>query len=338
VRVFANPLDDYGVPMLSLRNAGCKDASNELTCRNGSPASVLFVRALPAGRYFLSVASSGPGDVDLRLEESEATSPPADQGCERAPQIASGQTLDLLLNDHSDAVDVGCLAGAPDSSHSLTLTEAADVLLVTRISANDNAAVSLVGASCTEQTRLSCGASSTSPVRAQAYAVPPGTYRAVVESALGSPVTLTAFTRKAVPASLVAFADDCSAPFEIPATGGRFKGNTGNQHSDFSAGCDQGNQVKNGAPDQLLHLRLETKSRVVLDMAGSSYSTMLSVRSGTTCPGTELPLACAAGQAAGRSFLDLDLESGDYYVQVDGYGASAAGAWSLDVYVTPDSI
>jgi hypothetical protein len=34
----------------------------------------------------------------------------------------------------------------------------------------------------------------------------------------------------------------------------------------------------------------------------------------------------------------LDLESGDYYVQVDGYGASAAGSWSLDVYVTPDSI
>jgi hypothetical protein len=33
----------------------------------------------------------------------------------------------------------------------------------------------------------------------------------------------------------------------------------------------------------------------------------------------------------------LDLESGDYYVQVDGYGG-AAGAWSLDVYVTPDSI
>jgi len=338
VRVFANPLDDYGVPLLSLRNAACNQASSELTCRIGSPASALFARALPAGQYFLSVASTGPGDVDLRLEEFEATSPPADQGCENAPQIGSGQTLELSLNDHADAVDDGCLAGAPDSSHSLTLTEATDVLLVTRISANDNAAVSLVGASCTAQARLSCGTSSTSPVRAQAYAVPPGTYRAVVESALGSPVTLTAFTRKAVPATLVLFADDCSAPFEIPATGGRFKGNTGNQHADFSAGCDVGNQAKNGAPDQLLHLRLETKSRVVLDMAGSSFSTMLSVRSGTTCPGTELPLACAAGQAAGRSFLDLDLESGDYYVQVDGYGASAAGAWSLDVYVTPGSI
>jgi hypothetical protein len=243
----------------------------------------------------------------------------------------------LSLTDHADAVDVGCLAGAPDSSHSLTLTEASDVLLVARISANDTAAVSLALPTCSEQTRLSCGASSTSPVRAHAYAVAPGKYRALVESALASPVTLTAFTRKAVPATLVAFADDCSAPFEVPALGGRFKGNTANQHADFSAGCDLGNQNQNAAPDQLLHLRLETKSRVVLDMAGSGYSTMLSVRAGTTCPGTELPLACAAGQAAGRSFLDLDLESGDYYVQVDGYGGDA-GAWSLDIYVTPDSI
>ena len=337
VRVFATPLDEYGVPELSLRNEGCKNASNALTCRVGSPASALFARALPAGQYFLSVASSGPGDVDVRLEEPAASNPPADQGCKNPPSIDSGQTLDLSLTDHSDAVDVGCLAGAPDSSHDLTLSEASDVLLVARISANDTGAVSLALPTCSKQTRLSCGTSSTSPVRAQAFGVAPGAYRAVVESALASPVTLTAFTRKAVPATLVAFADDCSAPFEMPAAGGRFKGNTSNLHADFSAGCDVGNQAKNGAPDQILHLRLETKSRVVLDMAGSTYGTMLSVRSGATCPGTELPLACAAGQAATRSFLDLDLERGDYYVQVDGYGG-AAGAWSLDVYVTQNSI
>jgi len=337
VRVYANPLDDYGLPELSLRNAACKAASDELTCRVGSPASALFARALPAGQYFLSVASTGPGDVDLRLEESAATDPPADQGCANPPPITSGQTLEVSLTEHADAVDVGCLAGAPDSSHALTLSQSSDVLLVARISANDVGAVSLSSPSCSEQGRLACGSASTSPVRAQAFGVPPGPYRAVVESALGSPVTLTAFTRNAVPATLVAFADDCSAPLEIPVTGGRFKGNTTNQHADFSAGCDLGNQAKNGAPDQLLHLRLETKSRVVLDMAGSKYDTMLSVRSGATCPGTELPLSCAAGAAASRSFLDLDLESGDYYVQVDGYGGDA-GAWSLDVYVTPDSI
>ena len=338
VRVFASPLDAYGVPQLSLRNAGCETntAGNEMTCRNGAPTAELFVRALPAGTYYLSVAASGPTTVDLHLEESEPTVAPPDEGCAEAPPLSAGETIELSLTDHADAVALGCLAGAPDSSHSLALTETSDVLLVEQISKNDTGAVGLALPTCAEQTRLSCATSTASPVRARAYSVSPGSYRVVAESASSNPVSLTAFTRKAVPQSLVALADDCSAPFEIPVTGGRFKGNTANAHADVSAGCDVGNLDKNGAPDQLLHLALKKKSRVVLDMGGSSYATMLSVRSGATCPGTELELACAAGYMAARSFLDLDLESGDYYVQVDGY-AGDAGAWSLDVYVTPDS-
>jgi hypothetical protein len=35
-----------------------------------------------------------------------------------------------------------------------------------------------------------------------------------------------------------------------------------------------------------------------------------------------------------RSYLDLDLPAGDYFVQVDGY-AGAFGNWFLDVFVLP---
>jgi hypothetical protein len=336
VHLFANPLDNYGTPQLSLRDAGCNKAHDELTCRVGAPAA-LFARALPAGQYYVSVGASGPSNIDLRLELAEPSSAPADQGCSTAPALSSGQSLDLALADHVDAVNTGCLSGAVDSSHSLTLGEASDVLLVERISSHDTGAVSLAGAACTAATRLSCGTSTNSPVRARAYAVPAGSYRAVAESTLGNPVSLTTFTRKAVPATLVALADDCSAPFEVPVAGGRFQGNTSNAHADYAAGCDVGNQAKNGAPEQMLHLALKAKSRVIFDMAGSSYNTMLSVRTGSTCPGTELPLSCAAGYLPERSYLDLDLDQGDYYVQVDGY-AGDSGAWALDIYVTPDSI
>jgi hypothetical protein len=346
VRVFANPLDSYGVPELSLRNSRCSAASDELTCRVGTPAS-LFARALPAGQYFVSVASTGPSDINLQLEESAPTTPPADEGCASPPALVLADTVDLDLSDHADAVNLGCLPGAPDSTHSLTLTQASDVLLEGASSNNDTVAVSLGEANCAAATRLACGLSTSTPVsatqvftsaaRARAYGVPPGTYRAVAESAAGNPVSLTAFARPAQPTTLVAFADDCSAPFEIPATGGHFQGNTANANPDYDAGCDIGNQAPGGAPDQMLHLKLAAKSRVVLDMAGSNYSTMLSVRTGATCPGTEVPLGCAAGYVPDRSFLDLDLDSGDYYVQVDGY-AGDSGAWSLDVYVAPDSL
>ena len=337
VHLFASPLDNYGVPQISLRSASCNEPNSELTCRLGSPTAELFARALPAGDYFVSVAGSGPSDIALRLEESAASTPPADEGCGAAPALAPGATIDLSLAAHVDAVDLGCLAGAPDSSHALTLAQTSDVLLVERISSHDTGAVSLASPSCAEATRLACASGSTSPVRSHAYGVAPGAYRVVAESASANPVSLTAFTRKAQPASLVALADDCSAPFEIPASGGRFQGNTLNAHADFSAGCDVGNQAKNGAPDQILHLQLASKSRVVLDMSGSNYATLLSVRAGATCPGSELQSACAAGYQAGRSFLDLNLDGGDYYVQIDGY-AGDQGAWLLDVYVTPDSI
>ncbi|MEO6600618.1 MAG: putative metal-binding motif-containing protein, partial [Polyangiaceae bacterium] len=275
VKLFARPLDDFGLPRLSLRTAPCSTANSELSCRNGDPTSSLFARALPAGTYYVSVSASGPSDVEVRLEDSAASDPSADEGCSGVPALSPGETIDLTLADHPDSVDLGCLVGAPDSTHSLTLQVTSDVLLVERISDNDTGAVSLALPTCAADTRLSCGTSNSSPVRARAYGVAAGTYRAVAESAGGTPATLTAFTRNAVPPTLVPFADDCTAPFEIPGTGGRFKGSTSNAHADFSAGCDGSNQGMYGAPDQILHLALKNKSRVVLDMAGSTYQTML---------------------------------------------------------------
>ena len=72
--------------------------------------------------------------------------------------------------------------------------------------------------------------------------------------------------------------------------------------------------------------------RVILDMLGSSYATLLDVRKGPDCPGTEVPLACAAGYFVQRSFLDLTLSAGTYFLQIDGY-AGQAGPWFLDVRV-----
>jgi hypothetical protein len=72
---------------------------------------------------------------------------------------------------------------------------------------------------------------------------------------------------------------------------------------------------------------------VVLDMQKSGYSTLLSVREGNAgCPGNQVTGGCAAGYAAERSFLDLDLAAGKYYIVVDGY-AGASGPWFLDVHV-----
>ena len=81
----------------------------------------------------------------------------------------------------------------------------------------------------------------------------------------------------------------------------------------------------------MLKLVLASKKRVVFDMQGSGFRTLLNIRRGPDCPGEEMTQSCTVGYYSLRSYLDLQLEAGTYYVQVDGfYGES--GPWFLDVY------
>lgn len=322
-------LDGNGTPSLSLRNEDCVALASELDCRAGQPAR-LFVRSLPAGTYFVRVAAPGPSDVELQLSLRSPSAPAVDQGCATPPPIPAGVSQSIDLGDHENSLASACLPGAVDATRTLTLEQRSDVLLVERLSAGDTGAVSLLRPGCGES--LSCTASDTSPVRTRAFGLPAGDYAVVAESRVGSPVELAAYTRPATPATLVAFADSCEDAVKVPETGGRYSGNTSNAHADFDAGCDYGGVSAGGGPEQMLKLSLSAPRRVILDMSGSDYQTLLVVRRADACPGSEVPHACAPGRGAGRSFLDLVLEAGDYYLQIDGF-ADGSGHWLLDVFL-----
>ena len=332
VEVAAVSLDDYGTPWLSLRGSGCAAAGDELGCRRGSPSS-LYARALDPGRYYVAVGSSGPSDIDVRLTLRDPSPGTDAEGCDEPPALKAGETRELDLQTSIDAVDPQCLAGAPDGTFGLTLDEPSDVLLVARLSDGDVGALSLTGDDCSEDSRLACNVSDDSPLRVVSSGVAPGEYRAIVESALGAPLTLTAFARSAATPVLVGFSDTCEDAVTIPETGGRFVGNTANAEADYEGSCDFGTGIPGGAPEQMLKLVLSEEKRVVLDMAGSSYSTLLAVREAGSCPGPELLRACAPGYVDNRSYLDRVLPEGEYWVQVDGYNRGF-GNWVLDVFVT----
>jgi hypothetical protein len=332
VRAFAVAKDLFGTPSLSLRGSPCEGAAAEIGCRTGDNTE-LFRRALPPGRYYLVVASTGPSDVGVLLETSPPSTPPQDESCVGSPHLTANRTTVVDLAGHVDDIQLGCAVGAPDAAYGLYLDAISDVLLLDAISDGDLGAVSLSGVACKPGAPLlCCGSGDASPVRATALEVAAGEYRVVVESALGSPSTVTAFVRPAAAPVLVPFSDACDAPAEIPATGGAFQGNTANAADDWTASCDVGGT--GGSPDQMLHLRLAAPSRVVLDARGSAYSEILDIRTGATCPGDEVKGGCSAGYMRDRSFLDLLLPAGDYWIQIDGY-QGASGAWKLDVYVTP---
>jgi len=330
VYVTATSLDGLGDPTISLRSDGCALAEDELACTYG-PAPLLFRRALPPGTWYVSLGASGPTDVLANVQLAPPSVAPADENCEDAPVLVPNKTVSVPLAGHMDDVPGTCLAGASDAAYRIDLSEPSDVLLVERISQNDSGALSLFGSTCDASTLLGCEVSSPSPVRNALHNLPPGTYHAVVETTLGNPTTLTAFVRPVTPPTLVLFADDCSDVLSIPETGGSFQGNTRNATAQYPGSCDQGGGTPEGAPDQILRLELTARRRVILDMRGSGYRTLLDLRRGPSCPGEAMTFSCAVGYYPQRSYLDRTLDPGVYFIQIDGF-AGDSGPWFLDVF------
>jgi hypothetical protein len=327
VTVIAEAQRELGLPVLTLLDEACQA---ELTCRRSQPGR-LFARDLSPGSYRVAVGATGPDDVSVRLETAPVSETPPGEGCDNASALEPGVEELVDLSIHEDAVDPGCQAGSPDATFSFELGGARDVALVGRFSAGDTGAVSITRDECSGN--LVCKSGGVTQ-RALRFGLSAGSYRAVIESARGNPVGLSFFERPVLAAVHVPFADDCAELVTIPELGGRFSGNTSNAFPDYSGGCDVGGQDEGGAPDQILKLSLTQSRRVIFDMQGSGYETMLSVRGGPTCPGTELTRACATGLRPGKSYLDLDLEAGDYFVQIDGYDGDS-GAWNLNVFTAP---
>ncbi len=332
VDVYASSADGDGLPSISLRDAACALPTDEIACQTASSAHV-FRHALAAGTYYVAVSASAPTVANVTIEASPPTPPSSDETCVGSPVLQPNKTTPVVLAGHQDDVNLGCFPGAVDAAYELDLATASDVLLVQRIGSGDSGAIELAAPACAAPTdQIACGTGGISPVRTAKHNVPAGSYRVVTESFNGQDTQVTAFVRPAVAPKLIPFADACADAITIPPTGGLFQGNTANASADFSAGCDQGGVPPGGAPDQLLKLTLTTPQRVVMDMAGSAYTTVLDVREGPSCPGTEVPMACAVGYPPGRSYLDVLLGAGTYYLQIDGL-ALDSGAWFLDVRV-----
>lgn len=331
VRVFSQTLVGSGDVVASLRSPACSGQGDELRCRVGSKLPLL-ARSQPAGTYVLAVAATAPLDASVLVQLSAPTTPPPGQDCSTSPAALVNGTLAFDLSSYEDAIKDGCLAGGPTASWKIDLAQASDVMLVARYPLTEIGAVSLDTAACTKGGQLACWASST-PVRVDKRNVAAGSWRAVVADSYGQMGSLTTLVRPTVAPINVTTADKCSDFVDIPSAGGFLTGDTSmGPGADFDESCDAVNLPMGGAPDQIFRLVLAKTQRVVLDMDGSVFPTILSVRQGGACPGQEIMNGCNVGFSGPRSFLDVTLGAGTYWVVVDGY-ALQKGSWNLDARV-----
>jgi hypothetical protein len=329
VRIFASTLLGNGDPVVSMRTTACTD---ELRCRVGSTPPV-YARNLPAGTYTFTVAATAQIDASVVVKTYPPTPTPPNQSCTTAPEAPVNTPFTVNLAGQEDAIKNGCLAGGPNAAYKLTLTEASDVLVVGRFSSNDTGGVSLNKPACGSADLIECSTGASVPQRVSKRNVAAGDYRVVIADQKALSTELMVLVRPTV-APVTVTSDTCADALVIPETGGFFTGDTTSATASFSAGCDAPGQPIGGAKDQLLRLDLTQQRRVIFDMIGSTMTTVLDVRSGAPCPGIEVPNACALGAFPSRSFLDIVLDAGTYWLQVDGYNGSS-GKWNLDVRVLP---
>jgi hypothetical protein len=324
VSIFATTIAGQGTPVLSLLDASC----TESRCRT---TGELFGRSLPAGTHVLAVSGTTQLDASVVVKTAPPTPLPADQSCIDPPIFTHDTTRIVDLSGHEDAIDDGCLGGVPNAAYRLVLTEPSDVLAYARFEPNDVAAIALVDSACTRN--LACSIDNGDPARVSRRNLPAGEYRIVVGARRSRSAKVTLLVRPTV-APVTVTADACTDAHTLPGAGGYFVGTTATANATFNAACDALGQPNGGAKDRIVRLPIAARSRLVLDMTGSTYTTLLDVRRGEACPGTEVEDGCSLGFIGSRSFEELIVDPGTYWIQIDGYAAST-GDFALDVRVVP---
>jgi hypothetical protein len=120
--------------------------------------------------------------------------------------------------------------------------------------------------------------------------------------------------------------DACGAEFDLTLNAVNIGSTTG-YASDFAGSC----VTDNAAPDAVFSLTLTADSLVHLDTNGSSYDTVLSIRSSCADPATEVACDDDGGDST-RSLIETPLVAGTYSVIVDGYFATSSGAYVLNYW------
>ena len=160
----------------------------------------------------------------------------------------------------------------------------------------------------------------------QAYSLVAGT------EAMSGNVTALYLSVPSATATAVSGNETCDTRRTIPATGGIFRGNSSSARQVIAAppcgglGCAGGRAV-------YYQLTLPSRRRVIANTLGSGFDTILTVNSGSSCPGRPVANGCNDDNVGQASQVDVTLDAGTYYLVVQGCGFGRGGDYTLDVAV-----
>ncbi|MDP3279089.1 MAG: putative metal-binding motif-containing protein [Deltaproteobacteria bacterium] len=292
-----------GVTSVAVQSmCGGTDPSNTLECDSGFPANVRR-HSLPAGDYFIIVATSVRGVVDLSVQLTPATPQPANDVCAMATEIPvpMGGTFRSDLIGLRDDASTRCGGSANDAFYTFELTSPQNVSLSLAGARTDNLVLSLLS-SC-ERTPVTLRCETGSSIQMRSYSLPAGRYYVAVEAFDPLLFTLSVNFSDPTPPPT---GDTCASPLTLTETAPLMV-STGALENDYRPTC-----ISSGR-DAVMQFTLTDRRDVILTAAGAS-SDFIGLALHSVCPverGNER--LCTTNSNTTR-LIALALDPGTYFV------------------------
>jgi hypothetical protein len=161
----------------------CGTFGGELRCRSGSSPLEQRWRSLPAGRYYVTVATTlTTGSVTASIETSDPTPVPPNERCDGAIDVSHGyRSADTLVDFEDDAQ--GCSGtNRPDAFYKLVLPNRRRVSMIVQRPASSPGSLFLtLKGECDDPLNLACVSTTGTTPAAISQTLDAGTYHLIVE-------------------------------------------------------------------------------------------------------------------------------------------------------------
>jgi len=296
--------DGAGVTAVSLRTT-CDDTAAELECESGFPGQARM-RSLPAGTYFVIVSDSGIGEIEIEVDFSPPTPPPANETCATPEDVSGGATVMGSFLDVDDDLSMSCgFSRQPDLVYSFTTTETQDVRINLVSTTSDTMNFAVQSTCGDDMTTVRCTRGS--PAGSTIHELPAGTYYLVIEGPSFREVDFTLDVEFLSPTP--APAGDTCATAEALTLGVTTLGTLADKEDDVDVSCGFFYR------DSVYSFTTTSRQDVTVNVDGGGTFMYVSVRS--DCESDASQLRCTSGNPS-RARL-RDLRRGTYYVIVESF-------------------
>lgn len=300
---------------LALQTAcGSTTASDTLECHLGLPA-VLRRHSLPPGEYFVLVASSGTGSVDLTVTFSPPTPAPTNDTCASATVLPGPGTYPASTVGLRDDYPLSCNPGShADAVFEFTTRAVQDVSI--RSNAMGSSAAIAVVSECTPLSILRCnrGFFGTPPA-IRVRSLPAGRWYILAET--GSPPAPFQLSLSIDPPTPPITEDACPRTGSAPAVdlgdGMPHLTRIAELEDDYTLSCNSFRPTRDG----VYLLTVPTTSDVRITAEAAAGQTYVSLRNAPCLGGSERRCVGSGAMSSSVELTQRALPSGTYWVFVE---------------------